>query len=129
MKQSGFAIYQTPDTDYTMPVELGGYAISTIVIDYLSGVPTLTKDYKFDWNDGDYYKSKVIVAITDQNVLTTLVENGLGFRFTNIDLTACGDNIEIPEGLLGDNNCTTIYVTSAVKAKYPDNAKVVVPNN
>ena len=122
-------LYGTPSGEYVVPELVGGKTVSRLYISTISGTPILTKAWNMRFGENMTPHEKVIVDTTDQAVITQLGNNSLGQYFKIVDLTRCGNNIEIPDGILSQTNCETVYVTSAVKAKYPDNAKVVVPNN
>ena len=121
-------LYTTPNTSYVVPETVDGKPISTIFMDFISGEPTFTKYYDLTIYDMAAVLERANVVITDNSVLAAMGYD-LGQYFKIVDLTGCGDNIDIPNEILTGSACQTIYVTSVVKAKYPDNSKVVVPES
>ena len=118
----------TPDTEYIVPETVGGKTINNIYLDCISGVPTFVRDVE------SIYLADRVTTNKEYKIISNdvTVVNSLVLKISNctqnssIYLTECSDNFTFSDEFLAlTTNSNTIYVTAAVKAKYPDNTNIV----
>ena len=130
-------LVHTPSTDFVVPETVAGITINRVILDsimYQPGNPviTFTKDIEVDWYDCIARDLKFKIVSTDSEVVNSMIQRILDKTNTGIviDLTECGDDIEFSADILAKiSSYQILHVTSAVKAKYQDNAYIVVPES
>lgn len=114
-----WGIMQTPIGSYTVPSTVKGKQITVVYLDYMSGNAIFTQPFK-------------VYSLVDKtwcpNVKITTSD--ISFIFTNydwyinegkeLDLSECGDDIQIPTDFAEKYPGLTIYVSSAVKGNYQE---------
>jgi len=123
--EKGWCLVETPDTSYIVPEKVGGTTVDAVCIDLISGEPTFTEVVNIITLDSAGAPDSVKITVSDMDFIYDVINNCT--RITNLDLTGCGDSLVFSTEVLNSINeyVDTVYVTQAVKAKYPDNAKIV----
>jgi len=114
-------LIQTPNTSFIVPETIAGKEITTFYIDSIGGEPTFTKEVKL--RAGDYGEKNVKIISNNLDFWFDQLGWVINLGNLNVDLTECGDEIVFPQDYLDSG--TTTYVTSAVKANYPDNDNII----
>ena len=132
-EENGFAVYlnnskwcliNTPEGEYTIPTTVGGQHVDEVWVDYIKGTPTFDRSVRLGDFGGSGWEVSTVV-LTTPDVSFFMGDGVLPWRgLTVVDLSACGDNITIPEEVLnkeyGYSSVEVIYVNETVKAKYAD---------
>ncbi len=114
-----WGIMQTPIGSYTVPSTVKGKQITAVYLDYMSGNAIFTQPFKV---------YSLVDKIWGPNV--KILTSDISFIFTNydwdpiyeteLDLSECGDDIQIPTDFAEKYPGLTIYVSSAVKENYQE---------
>ena len=114
-----WGIMQTPIGSYTVPSTVKGKQITAVYLDYMSGNAIFTQPFKV---------YSLVDKIWSPNV--KILTSDISFIFTNydwapidekeLDLSECGDDIQIPTDFAEKYPGLTIYVSSAVKENYQE---------
>ena len=127
----GWRLIKTPNTKYVVPETVGGNTISTVSLKLLSGEPTFERTVEFtELVEGMSYITGITFTTSDLDFVLDETK-GVGMimlRYCEyMDFSGCGDNIEFYDDLLEEiaSQSCTVYVSSAVKAKYSDNTNIV----
>ena len=113
-----WGIMNTPEGDYTVPTTVKDKKITVVYVDSMGENATFTQSFKIDYLvDRICYISKIKVTTSDVNFIFDMQSNDLS-SLKELDLSECGDNIEIPTSFADSNPNVKIYVSSVVKAKY-----------
>ena len=118
----------TPSGAYTVPTTVAGKNVDIVFIDNLNGTPTFAEPVKLSSNSLSTYNpwsvAKVVVTTADVDFIFDVYIELHGGVLKELDLSACGDNITIPENVLANgyenSKNVIIYVNETVKAKYAD---------
>lgn len=115
---------KAPSESYEVPHTVNGKAIEGVILDccYASEI-IINEPIVLGCWDAFPVIDKIILKTQDVDWFFTSVAS-LNY-INNLDLSQCGDNITIPEDILEGGNLGKIYVSPEVKAKYPDNDKIV----
>ena len=127
-----WGLYSTPDTSYIVPKTVEGKEITRTWVDALSGTPTFTSYIGVGVYDMTQFNKEYKVIMNDSDEINRLIVQFVGcLKSSVIDLTECGDNLTFTDEILNylSINNNILHVTSAVKAKYSDNANIVVPQS
>ena len=100
-----------------------------VVLEDLRGTPIFANPV--DVTAGDYLSvNNIIVTTPDRTFISNLINelnNDYQYFSGTIDLSACGDNVEIPSSALGSETIT-IYVNSVAHDRYSTYNNVQVKN-
>ena len=109
----------TPEGDYTVPTTVKDKKITVVYLDFMYGNATFTQPFKV---------YSLVDKIWCPNV--KILTSDIGFIFTNydwdlidekeLDLSECGDDIQIPTDFAEKYPGLTIYVSSAVIENYQE---------
>ena len=118
LRNGEWGIMNTPEGDYTVPTTVKDKKITVVYVDSMGGNATFTQSFKIDnLVDPMCYISKIKVTTSDVNFIFDMQSYTLD-SLTELDLSECGDNIEIPTSFADSSPNVKIYVSSVVKAKY-----------
>ena len=118
LRNGEWGIMNTPEGDYTVPTTVKDKKITVVYVDSMGGNATFTQSFKIDnLVDPMCYISKIKVTTSDVNFIFDMESYTLD-SLTELDLSECGDNIEIPTSFADSYPNVKIYVSSVVKAKY-----------
>ena len=117
-------LYSSSSTEYIVPKTVDGKNISEVWMDTISGTPIFTEPITIGRTGDVSYIEKIIVTTPDVNFIFKLPEDTCLY-LKELDLSACGDNIEIPTTFTEKYADVKIYVSSTVKAKYPSNDNII----
>lgn len=114
----------SPNTEYIVPKTVNGKSIDKIWIDFISGTPIFAEPITIGCTGDVSSIEKIIVTTPDVSFIFEL-EKFECLSLKELDLSACGDNIEIPTTFTEKYADVKIYVSSTVKAKYPSNDNII----
>lgn len=119
----------TPDTEYDVPDSVAGISIDLYPTQCMSGTPTFTKLVPVTCEGDHSYTgpNKIIWEVApDWQTFNIKRWNGNSSIDSPIelDLSACDENLNIPEELLGSEDFI-IYVSTTEKANYADYDNIV----
>lgn len=127
LSNGSWGIMNTPGGSYTVPTTVNGKKITRVYLDYMFGDVTFTQPFKMDefLVDPIAQIQKIKVTTSDVNFIFDMQDYEHS-ELKEIDLSECGDNMEIPTDFANAYSDVTIYVSQAVKTKYPsvENIKV-----
>ena len=125
-----WTLTDTPNDTYVVPETVNGKRIEAVGIFHLGGIPIFERAVEIVSLGWWYPGETICVNVLDYDFIIALwnVNNEYGYDCPNLDLSGCGDSLEIPEEILNGLSSydVTIYVTSAVKQKYQTYEKIVV---
>ena len=120
-----WGIINTPKGDYTVPTTVKDKKITVVYLDYMYGNATFTQSFKISsLVDSILCISKIKVTTSDVNFIFG-IQSYSSDSLTELDLSECGDNIEIPTSFTDSYPNVKIYVSSVVKAKYASNDNII----
>ena len=123
-QNGNWSLCDSPSTEYIVPKTVAGKNINEVWIDWIRGIPKFTEPIAVG-NVGDSgWVEKIIVTTPDVDFIFEL-EKCNGLLLKELDLSACGDNIEIPTTFTEKYADVKIYVSPTVKAKYPSNDNII----
>ena len=130
-------LVHTPTGSCVVPETVAGTTINRVILDslmYQTGdrVLTFTKDIEIATYDVTANTQNYKIVSTDSEVVNSMIQQIMDKTAHTIviDLTECGDDIEFSADTLTKmSSGKVLHVTSAVKAKYQDNAYIVVPES
>ena len=114
----------SPNTEYIVPKTVNGKSIDKIWIDFISGTPIFAEPITIDFTGDVISIEKIIVTTPDVSFIFEL-EKFECLSLKELDLSACGDNIEISTTFTEKYADVKIYVSPTVKAKYPSNDNII----
>ena len=114
----------SPNTEYIVPKTVNGKSIDKIWIDFISGTPIFAEPITIGCTGDVSSIEKIIVTTPDVSFIFEL-EKFECLSLKELDLSACGDNIEIPTTFTEKYADVKIYVSPTVKAKYPSNDNII----
>ena len=129
-----WSLIKTPNGSYTVPDTIGGKTISRVDMSGIGGYATFNKPFElYSSTEGytGYYLDGATFTTSDLNFFFDEEDGLLGILRESsceyIDFSQCGDDITFSEDILEEIAYTniTIYVSTAVKAKYPDATNIV----
>lgn len=110
----------TPEGNYTVPTTIKGKKITTVYLDFMSGNAIFNQPFKMDsFVDKMIGINTIKVTTSDVNFIFDAQSYGSG-NLKEIDLTECGNDIEIPTDFATAYSNVTIYVSQAVKGNYQE---------
>lgn len=116
-------LLSVPGGEYTIPKTIDGVNVETVIIEMITGSPTLEHYVKITHNDVANI-SKMTIKKGAKQVIADYA-GALSFDIQIIDVTDCGDDVILPEILLNSSDAT-IYVTATAKENlYKENTNVV----
>ena len=135
-RDGAWTLIRTPDTSYVIPETVSGVTIEVVDLSSISGVPTFVKPIGFTKSGfvgEESFVENIKVVTSEQDVInelltgiSDLLKSSMYGNSTSIDLTECGDDIELPSGFTAFKK---VYVTQAVKDRYTAYSNVVVPES
>lgn len=126
LENGEWGIMNTPEGNYTVPTTIKGKKITTVYLDFMSGNAIFNQPFKMDsFVDKMIGINTIKVTTSDVNFIFDAQSYGSG-NLKEIDLTECGNDIEIPTDFATAYSNVTIYVSQAVKGNYQkiENIKV-----
>ena len=114
----------SPNTEYIVPKTVNGKSIDEIWIDFISGTPIFAEPITIGCTGDVISIEKIIVTTPDVSFIFEL-EKFECLSLKELDLSACGDNIEISTTFTEKYADVKIYVSPTVKAKYPSNDNII----
>lgn len=125
-------LLSTPDSEYVVPTTVAGKNVSEAVyLEYLSGTPIIDRPINLIFNYETFSIESIKVTTSEIDFVWDSFYEITDFFDFQLDLSECGDDILIPDGVierLNDENFSQtviIYVNSTVKAKYKDYSFIV----
>lgn len=120
LENGEWGIMNTPEGNYTVPTTIKGKKITTVYLDFMSGNAIFNQPFKMDsFVDKMIGINTIKVTTSDVNFIFDAQSYGSG-NLKEIDLTECGNDIEIPTDFATAYSNVTIYVSSAVKGNYQE---------
>ena len=112
-----------PGGEYVIPKSVGGMEITEINFESLTGKVTIENNVKLNLGDKNLGLEVLIIKKEVEEIIKDFV--GHANVLSILDVTDCGDDVDIPEELLDDTDFT-IHVTSNAKEKhYKNNTNVI----
>lgn len=114
-----WGIMQTPIGSYTVPSTVKGKQITAVYLDYMSGNAIFTQPFKVFYLVDPIWSPNVKITTSDISFIFTNYDWG-DIYAKELDLSECGDDIQIPTDFARKYPGLTIYVSSAVKGNYQE---------
>ena len=114
-----WGIMQTPRGSYTVPSTVKGKQITTAYLDYMKGNAIFTQPFRISYLIDPMWCANVKITTSDISFIFTNYD-WMETNEKEIDLSECGDNIQIPTDFAEKYPSLIIYVSSAVKENYQE---------
>lgn len=114
-----WGIMQTPIGSYTVPSTVKGKQITGVYLDYMSGNAIFTQPFKVFYLVDPIWSPNVKITTSDISFIFTNYDWNINEE-KELNLSECGDDIQIPTDFARKYPGLTIYVSSAVKGNYQE---------
>lgn len=128
----GWELLSTPDSEYVVPTTVAGKNVAEVVwIDSFSGTPIIDKPINLQYGFDNFSIESIKVTTSEIDFVWDSFYAITDYFDFQLDLSECGDDILIPDGVierLNDENynyTVIIYVNPTVKEKYKDYSFIV----